>query len=167
MTELSRTTSKPDLGRFRAFYEDRHDEVVRALAVTLQDPSLARDAAQEAFTRCLERWDKVSGYANPSGWVYRVGLNWSRSWISRRSRERRTGGDESSVQREMPLPPDRRLVESLQRLPVGQHAVLVLRFYLDWSVNQTAEALGVSPGTVKSRQHRALTRLAASMEVES
>jgi DNA-directed RNA polymerase specialized sigma24 family protein len=45
-----------------------------------------------------------------------------------------------------------------------QRAVVVLRYRLDWSVEQSAAALGVAPGTVKSRMHRALAALRTAME---
>jgi RNA polymerase sigma-70 factor (ECF subfamily) len=41
--------------------------------------------------------------------------------------------------------------------------VVVLRYYLDWSTEEVAEALGVAEGTVKSRLHRALRRLESSL----
>jgi RNA polymerase sigma-70 factor (ECF subfamily) len=49
---------------------------------------------------------------------------------------------------------------ALDRLAVDQRAVVVLRYYLDWSEARTAAALGIAPGTVKSRLSRALDRLA-------
>jgi len=48
---------------------------------------------------------------------------------------------------------------ALTRLPPRYRAVLVLRFWEDWSVEQTAEALRISPGTVKSQSARGLSRL--------
>lgn len=152
---------------FADFYGDRYDEVVRALAVTLQDEGLARDAAQEGFARCWERWEQVSVLGNPSGWVYRVGLNWARSRLRRWTRERnRVSGPSHQVAGDIALPADRAVIAALRGLSVAQRAVVVLRFWLDWSVEQTATALDVSEGTVKSRQHRALARLAEHLEVD-
>ena len=51
------------------------------------------------------------------------------------------------------------LLALLRALPRKRRAVLVLRFYLDHSVEETAEILGVSPGTVKSQSARALDQL--------
>ena len=51
------------------------------------------------------------------------------------------------------------LVGALRDLPYSQRAVLVLRYFLDLSVDQTAEVLGCSAGTVKSQCHHALAKL--------
>ena len=61
--------------------------------------------------------------------------------------------------------PEDRLVMlgALARLPTRQRACLVLRFYEDCSVEETAAALGCSPGTVKSTTARGLTRLRSSL----
>ena len=57
------------------------------------------------------------------------------------------------------------LAAALEELPVQQRAVVVLRFYFDWSTEQVAKALGVPNGTVKSRLSRALERLESHVEV--
>lgn len=60
--------------------------VVLRLA-SLEDPSVAVDAADEAFTRAYERWRRVSRMGNPDGWVYKVALDVLRKRQRRRSRE--------------------------------------------------------------------------------
>ncbi len=152
--------------RFDDFFAANHETMVRALALALGDAELGRDAAAEGFTRALARWDRISQYANPLGWVYRVGLNWGRSrW--RRQRREVTGGwvearadDRTAVTNE----PDIELVAALRRLSHDHRAVVVGRYYLDWSESQLAAALDVAPGTVKSRLHRALAALAETLE---
>jgi RNA polymerase sigma factor (sigma-70 family) len=52
-----------------------------------------------------------------------------------------------------------RIRAALRQLPVAQRAVLVLRFYEDFSVEEVAEALGRKPGTVKSQIARGLAAL--------
>ena len=58
---------------------------------------------------------------------------------------------------------DPAIAAAIARLPLDQRSVVVLRYYLDWSTEEVAEALGVAPGTVKSRLHRALRRLESSL----
>lgn len=164
---LSQRSSERSLeaGSFEAFVLRAHDEVYRALALTLRDHELAADATQEALSRALVRWDEVSTYANPTGWVYRVALNWARSWFRRHARELLAQPPERTASQ--PAEPSDPVVDrALRGLPVEQRAVVVLRLHLDWSVENVAIALDVSPGTVKSRLARALSRLREHLEVE-
>lgn len=148
---------------FDDFYRDAYREIARALVLTTGSRELGLEAADEAMTRALARWDDVSGYANPAGWVYRVGLNWARSWLRRRKRER--PGVYRDPAYEPADVPDPRLDAALAALPEKHRAVVVLRFYLDWSTDDVAAALGVPAGTVKSRLSRALEALARRLEV--
>lgn len=146
---------------FELFYRRNHANVCRALALTLNDVELAQDAAAEAMTRAYQRWNTVSKYQNPAGWVYQVGLNWARSrlrqLLRRPSTPPRAGED-------IALEVVSRLDVALDQLFVSHRAVVVLRYYLDWSERQIAEALKIAPGTVKSRLSRALDRLADLVE---
>jgi RNA polymerase sigma-70 factor (sigma-E family) len=65
--------------------------------------------------------------------------------------------------------PDERLdlARALAQLPVAQRAVLVLRFWEDWPVEQVGMALAISPGTVKSRTSRGLEALRVGMHVDA
>ncbi|NNL68863.1 MAG: sigma-70 family RNA polymerase sigma factor [Acidimicrobiia bacterium] len=149
---------------FEDFYRARREQVFRGLALTLRDRDLAADAADEAMARAYQRWRTVSKYANPEGWAYRVGLNWARSRLRRRTREVRGFRLEDRPGAEM-IPADPSLAAALVELPLQQRSVVVLRFYFDWSTEQVATALGVPTGTVKSRLSRALERLESTVEV--
>lgn len=147
---------------FDDFYRRHRVEVVRALVLAVGDRDLGREAADEAFTRAMERWADVSEYTNPVGWVYRVGLNWARSRLRRRF-ESPGWLAEPSYRHRLPEP---ELLEAVQALPLSYRAVVVARFFLDWSIEDTAAALRIPEGTVKTRQHRALKRLREQLEVE-
>jgi RNA polymerase sigma factor (sigma-70 family) len=58
------------------------------------------------------------------------------------------------------------MLQALQALPEGQRDVIVLRFYLDLTVAETAEILGIAEGTVKSTVSRAVHRLRDLFETE-
>ena len=145
---------------FEAFFAAQHDRVARSLALAIGDEHLGRDAAAEGFTRALQRWRKVSRYDNPTGWVYRVGLNWARSRARKTRRELAPDvvGEAADPRATFPEV-DPRLIPALRTLSDDHRAVVVGRFYLDMSEAELAEALGVRPGTIKSRLSRALAHL--------
>jgi len=147
---------------FDTFFAQHYTELVRALSLALGDVEFGQDAASEGFTKALQRWSSVSQFSNPTGWVYRVGLNWARS-RRRRSRRERTG---LVVDAAAPAVAwrDASLVAALQQLSLDHRSVVVGRYYLDWSEAQLATALDIAPGTVKSRLSRALTQLAQLLE---
>lgn len=147
--------------RFDRFFVDQHASMVRALTLALGDPELGHDAAAEGFTRALQRWNKVSTFDNPAGWVYRVGLNWARSRRRKTVREVAEQPDERPF---TPTHPDQALITALRTLSIDHRSVVVGRYYLDWSEATLASALDIAPGTVKSRLSRALDQLATLLE---
>lgn len=155
-------TSAREPDGFDRFYRAHADTLRQGLCLALGDVELGTEAADEAMARACERWADVAGYANPTGWAYRVGLNWARSRQRRhRWRDRRPVPD-------IPVPTvpgDPDLTVALGRLDVDQRAVVVCRYLLDWSVDDTAAALDIPVGTVKSRLARALDHLARHLEV--
>lgn len=144
---------------FAAFYEANVGALVGSFTATLGDPMVAQDAAHEAMTRACQKWHTVSQYRNPFGWCYRVGLNWATSRWRKRKREVTTGTFKFEPSGADGEPIDEELVQALLKLPVDQRAVVVLRIWMDWSISDTAEALGIAEGTVRSRLSRALDRL--------
>ncbi len=149
---------------FEDFYQAERATLLRAVAFALGDVDLGAEATDEAMARAYERWGDVGEMANPSGWVYRVAVNLGYNRTRRRALERRR-----------PLPTDRdhpdvegvadpAIARALAALPVEQRAVIVLRFHLDWPLDEIAAALGCKDGTVKSRLHRGLQRLEKMLE---
>jgi DNA-directed RNA polymerase specialized sigma24 family protein len=145
---------------FSAFYRQHWSGIARGLALTLGNPDLAAEATDEAMARAYPRWATLQFYDNPAGWVYRVGLNWARSYHKRAARlmpfAHRDAVDPVAVT-------DPAIAEALAALDIKQRSVVVCRLFLDWSVAETAAALDISPGTVKSRLHRALQNLETSL----
>jgi len=167
VTGVAESKSQTDLlaveAGFEDFYSAAHDRIRRALALTLRNDELARDATAEAMARAYQKWRTVSTYRNPSGWVYRVGLNWANSRLRKRRREVTTAVDPERPQLD-PNVAEPKLTAALASLPIEQRSVVVLRYYLDWSEAQTAAALAIPAGTVKSRLSRALDTLADILE---
>ncbi len=152
------------IASFAEFYRVHHPKIAKSLAMNFGDVDLGREAADEAMTRAYSHWGTVSGHNNPAGWVYRVGLNWGRSWF-RRAGRRLPWIERSST--ELPETSDPALRTALLELDPKYRAVVICRYFLDWSTNQTAAALELPTGTVKSRLHHALAQLRDRLEPES
>jgi RNA polymerase sigma-70 factor (sigma-E family) len=146
---------------FAAFVAARQRALLRVATLVSGDPHLAEDLVQDALVKLALRWDRV-GPGEPEAYVRRVLYRDLISWRRRLTRER-LGVAADAPTADPSAGTDDRLVlrAALARLTPKQRAVLVLRFYEDLSVHQTADLLGVSAGTVKSQCNAALGRLRA------
>lgn len=143
---------------FEQFYASDRVRIGRAVALALGDPDLAAEATDEAFTRAYERWGSIAA-GNPGGWVYRVAMNWALS-VLRRHRRRGPGVLYDDPERTLPAVHDPAVAEpavhaALAALDPKHRSVVVCRHLLGWSVAETAQALHLREGTVKSRLSRA------------
>src|SRR5262245_47225463 len=125
---------------FDGFFVDARPRLVNAIRFTVGDDDLAVDVVDGAMTRAYDRWTEVSAMANPSGWAYRVALNLARNRFRRLQLERRRPQPVRLVHDDVVADPG--LAQALGQLPADQRSVLVLRFFLDWSVDEVATALG-------------------------
>ncbi len=142
---------------FEDFYRAERDPVARALALTLGDSHLAAEAVDEAMVRAYQRWDRVGTFENPGGWVYRVARNWATSVLRRRSRAPRPLAERGASDLGPLAEPT--VAAALAELDLRQRSVVVCRYYLGLNEAETATALNIRPGTVKSRLHRGLRHL--------
>lgn len=162
------TAAAGPTARFERFCIEEHAAMANALGWALGNHDLGREATDEAFARAYERWSSVSTMDNPAGWVYRVGLNWGRRRIWRRKKEQQLLAsidlDEHIAAASHGVDIDQDLANALAVLPLKFRAVIVLRHLLGYSERDTAEALGISAGTAKSRMSRGLLRLRTELE---
>jgi RNA polymerase sigma-70 factor (sigma-E family) len=120
--------------------------------------AVAEELVQDAFLRLHRRWDDVQ---EPPAFVRTVLVNLCLSWRRRaatRPNETRRAEDLVSIDPE--IDETWRLIE---RLPHEQRVVLVLRYYADLPTAEIARIQGCSTVTVRTRIHRALTRLRKDM----
>ncbi|MBO0730947.1 MAG: SigE family RNA polymerase sigma factor [Acidimicrobiaceae bacterium] len=124
------------------------------------DLASAEDAACEALARAYLRWPRLRSADHREAWVLRVTINEAIGVVRKRARWERI------LQKHAAVPPwrdedDNRelLVQQVRRLPDRQREVVALRFFADLSTDEVADALGISPGSVKTHLHRALATL--------
>src|SRR3954447_8834959 len=154
-----------DARQFEAFFASTKDRVFRAVLVSVRDRALAEDAVSEAYTRALDDWVHVAVHPVPVAWVVRTAMNVARSHQRRTRRVVLMSPPEIGVHDEPPTDPD--LVGRVLALPERQRQVVGLRILLDLSTEQTADLLGIAPGTVTAHLYRALSRIETDLTRES
>jgi RNA polymerase sigma-70 factor (ECF subfamily) len=169
--ELVERAAKGDHDAFASLAPAVFPRLSGVAQLILRDRELARDAAQDTLIRV---WRDLPGLRDPDrfdAWLYRLAVRTSLNLIRRR-RHRPTEVqikplDVPSIADESGRIADREVIdEGLRRLPPEWRAIVVLHFYLGLSLPETAHALGLPVGTVKSRLHRSLVTMRAAIGLE-
>lgn len=153
---------------FEAFVGRGSSRLLRSAFLLTGDRDLAQDLLQAVLIRTARRWEAAS--RAPDAYAHRVLVNLlhdRRRLLARRVSERPL---EDLGEHVHPVPDpagslvDRfALMAAVRQLPQRQREVLVLRFFADLSVAETADAIGSSAGTVKTHTSRALAALRVAM----
>jgi len=151
---VDRRGSQVGPGAFEEFYVDSWDWAVRVSSLITQSNDAGQEIAQDAFFELYRHWGDLE---YPRAYLRATIVNRCHNW----QRKNRTSRDKlpllvGSQAVEMEVA---ELADALAGLQFRQRAVLVLRYYCDFSEAEIAEALGCRPGTVKSLSSRALRRL--------
>ena len=139
-------------------YQHHHGEAVRLAWALCRDASLAEELAQEAFVRLYLRRRMLRDPAAAPAYLRRTVVNLVYDHGRRAAHERGHRADPVAA----PAGDSAGgldLLDALATLPERRRACIVLRYYLDLTETETAAALGVSVGTVKSQTHKALAQL--------
>jgi RNA polymerase sigma-70 factor (sigma-E family) len=145
---------------FRRWAEERQLALLRTAVLLTGDRHRAEDLVQEALTQVALRWRRLAD-EHPDAYARQVIVRRNISWWRKHRREVVADPPDRGVGAGAEAGADRRMLldQALDRLTARQRATVVLRYYDDLSERETAEALGVSVGTVKSQTHAALRRL--------
>jgi RNA polymerase sigma-70 factor (sigma-E family) len=152
----------------RASADDEFTEFVRAAWPALYrtayllvgDRGLAEDLVQTTLAKTYASWGRIRDLGAAGVYTRTILVNTAMSWFRRRSWASEVTTATVPDAAVPPVDSDRPLVlAALRALPPRQRAVVVLRFYEDLTVEQTATALGITPGTVKSQTSHAMNRL--------
>ncbi|MEV6521668.1 sigma-70 family RNA polymerase sigma factor [Longispora sp. NPDC051575] len=148
---------------------DRHYPAIHGYASRRLGPDLADDVAAETFLRAFDQWERydVSQHsARP--WLYGIASNLISGHQRAEARRYRALARSAGAEVEAPADLDgrldaqavrARLAEALAGIAPSDLEVLLLIAWAELSGEETARALGIPAGTVRSRLHRARTRL--------
>jgi RNA polymerase sigma factor (sigma-70 family) len=148
---------------FARLYAGEYDHVVRLAWLLTRSDSIAEDIAQEAFTAVYRSLGQIR---DPKRYLGRTVVNRAktrqRDEVRNRARLERIARD-SWLAAEAG---DVILLDAVGRLPYRQRAVIVCRYWGDWTEADIAAALGCRPGTVKSLAARAMAQLRREVMTE-
>ncbi|MEQ7007895.1 sigma-70 family RNA polymerase sigma factor [Actinopolymorpha sp. B17G11] len=163
-----------DEGHIRSFtgaFPDLFPRAVRLARRILTDQASAEDVAAEALTRAYAAWDRINTSAgHRTAWVLRVTTNLAIDVVRRRANLERVteaspfeletlGSSPRQVDEQDAATTRLVLIDAMRGLPRRQQEAITLRYLAGLSQVETAQALGVSTGTVARHVHRGLAGL--------
>jgi RNA polymerase sigma-70 factor (sigma-E family) len=153
---------------FEQFVAARSPALLRTAWLLTGDDGHAQDLVQTALAKAWPRWGTVQ-HDDPEGYVRAIVANtyatwWRRKWRGEVPTE--TLPDSAGSDAYAAVDTRESVRRALAVLPRGQRAVVVLRHFDDLTEAQTATALGISVGTVKSQHARAMATLRTSPHLE-
>ncbi|MDH5605252.1 MAG: RNA polymerase sigma factor [Anaerolineae bacterium] len=157
---------------FQELFDLYSDRIFRLAVSLVADEMEAEEIVQEVFVRFFEKIDQFEGRSNIGTWLYRAAHNASID-ILRTRKKAQTSVEIDAQEIELPMPanfsawrevPDdafdqnelkTQLNQAMNKMPKTLSSVFLMRDIEEYSTQQTAEILNISPGAVKVRLHRA------------
>jgi RNA polymerase sigma-70 factor, ECF subfamily len=179
--ELIDRLSRGDMPAFRELVEAYKKKMYYFALDMVGDPAEAEDVSQEVFLRVFRGFKTFKRDAKLSSWIYRIAYNTAIDHLRRKSLAPRTAEDEildtgSAGFSEAPSSPDpARMAENrllsalveraLQKVSSQERTVFLLRHYNDLMLDEIAETMQISVGSVKSYLFRCLRKLQKELAV--
>ena len=151
-----------------ALFKAHWPRAYRAAYLVVHDAAAAEDIAQEAFlaaVRALDRFDRKRPFGP---WLHRIVVNRAIDWARARAFRAEVLDDGLEIPADSPAPGaySDAVVAALADLAPEHRAVIVLRYLLEYTPGEIAEALDLPRGTVNSRLRRGLDRLGDTLGEE-
>ena len=142
-----------------ALFREHWPRAHRAAFLVVQDGAAAEDIAQEAFLAAMRNLDRFDRRRPFGPWLHRIAVNRAIDWARLRKVRAEVELTESSAALEPPDPGGSETLAALARLSPEHRAVIVMRYVLEFTPGEIAEALDLPRGTVNSRLRRGLDAL--------
>jgi len=168
LTQARQPAREPDQ-RITALYQSHALGLVKLAYLMTGDQPTAEDIVQEAFFGLYRRWAALVDQDKALSYVRSSVLNACRQLHRVKYRQPKFRLDplediKSAEEAAIIGEANREVLAAIRRLPARQREAVVLRYYLDMSEDQAAQAMGVSRGTVKSATSRGLSALARMLK---
>ena len=170
-TDLVIQAQRGDRGAYALVATEVADRFLAVARRILSDIDLAEDATQQALLAIWRDLPQLRDPARFDAWSYRLLV---RACYAEGKRTRHWSPNLRLLPTDVPAADELHVVvdrdqleRGFRRLSIDHRAVVVLHHYLDMPLEEVAEALGVPPGTVRSRLHHAMRGLRAALDADS
>ncbi len=171
-TDLVESAQHGDKGAFTSLAAAMADRFLATSHRILRDMSLAEDATQQALLTVWQDLPQLRDPARFDAWSYRILV---RACYAEAKRMRRWTPNIHLLPADEPVAPDGlgsvvdrdQLERGFRRLSLDHRTVVVLHHYLDLPLDQVADIVGISAGTVASRLHYAMRGLRAALDADA
>ncbi len=150
---------------FEDFVVARSGSLLRTAYLLTHDEHLAEDLLQTALAKAWRSWSRVETY--PEAYVRKILVNTYATWWRRRWNAENPTADLPEQEHHDEPDTGHDVQLALARLPKRQRAVIVLRFFEDLSVAETAQVMECSTGTIKSQTSKALANLRVDPSIDA
>jgi RNA polymerase sigma-70 factor, ECF subfamily len=163
---------------FDELYQKYHQDVFQFLFYMVRNKEQAEDLVQEVYIRVFKSYNRFEGKSSQKTWLFSIARNVAIDFFRKQKgwKDRileKFDWSTSQVKDEFPIPDEiaeqkeeiKNIYKCLEYCTVDQRAVIILRFFHDLSISETAEALSWSESKVKTTQHRSIKLLKKHMEM--
>ncbi len=157
---------------FHHLYETYHHDVFNFLTYLTKDRQLAEDLSHEVYVKAIRAYSSFEGRSSEKTWLFAIAKNVSTDYFRKKTVRSKYDAtffdwetdeiqakDKTPEQQSIDKDVMKAILENLDTCTIDQRLVIIMRYFNDLSITDTAEVLEWTEGKVKTTQHRALISL--------
>ncbi|MBD8025258.1 sigma-70 family RNA polymerase sigma factor [Ureibacillus sp. Re31] len=157
---------------FHRLYELYHQDVFQFLIYLVKNRTVAEDLSHEVYVRVLKSYDRFEGRSSEKTWLFAIAKNVAIDYFRKNTVQSSHTFNTFNWETEQLVSPTkspesftelnddmRHLLIALEKCTGDQKMVIIMRYFQELSITETAEVLNWTEGKVKTTQHRAIKQL--------
>lgn len=169
--ELVQRAKRGDRDAFAQLAAAAGDRLFAVAQRIMRDPDVAGDVTQQTLVKIWRELPKLRDAGRFDGWSYRLVVNACHDELRRQRRPRShlqlLDSDSPTPDPSLTVADRDQLERGFARLSAEHRSVVILQYYLDYSLSEIAAMLDIPVGTVRSRLHYARRELRAALEADA
>ncbi|MCP1144242.1 RNA polymerase sigma factor SigX [Lysinibacillus endophyticus] len=157
---------------FHSLYDRYHQDVFQFLIYLVKDRGVAEDLSHEVYVRVLKSYERFEGRSSEKTWLFAIAKNVAIDYFRKNAVRSSRNFDAFNWETEQLVSPTKspealielnddmqQLLEALEKCTGDQKMVIIMRYFQELSIAETAAILNWTEGKVKTTQHRAIKNL--------